>query len=94
MKEYISKEYLNRILSNYMADARGAEYYAYNCLTHEIQYAPDSEIVLVDKGVWEYWAGNILRCPVCGYEYTDLLECTNFCGNCGAKMQEAINNEN
>jgi hypothetical protein len=93
MKEYISKEYLNRIIKSYIADARGAEYYAYNCLTHEIQCTPDSEIIHLNQATWEHWAGNLLRCPVCGYEYTDLLECHNFCGNCGAMMREEKNNE-
>ena len=40
----------------------------------------------VVHGQWEYWAGGLTRCPVCGYEYTDYLECKNYCGNCGAKM--------
>jgi uncharacterized protein (DUF983 family) len=39
-------------------------------------------------GTWEYWAGNLARCSVCGYEYTDYLECNNYCGNCGARMSE------
>lgn len=33
----------------------------------------------------EYWAGSLLRCPACGHEYIDAIECTNYCGNCGAK---------
>lgn len=39
-------------------------------------------------GHWEQWAGNLEKCSVCGYEYTDLIECRNYCGNCGAKMDE------
>ena len=39
------------------------------------------------RGKWEYWAGSLARCPVCGYEYTDYLECDNFCGYCGADMR-------
>lgn len=34
---------------------------------------------------WEEECG-LPKCPVCGYEYTDYLECKNYCGNCGAKM--------
>ena len=45
-----------------------------------------ADAVEVVHGRWEYWAGGLPRCPVCGYEYTDYLECKNYCGNCGAKM--------
>lgn len=37
--------------------------------------------------LWETWAGGLPKCPSCGYEYTDKLECTNFCGNCGARLE-------
>ena len=36
---------------------------------------------------WEIWAYNLLKCPVCEYEYTGKVECTNFCGNCGVPLQ-------
>lgn len=36
---------------------------------------------------WETWAGNLLKCPACKYEYTDAVECTNFCGNCGTPLR-------
>lgn len=36
---------------------------------------------------WETWAGDLLKCPACKHEYTDAVECTNFCGNCGAPLQ-------
>ena len=91
MKEYISKEYIYSILHPRLADSRGAEHYAYDCLKQEIDYAPKSEIVHLNSGTWEYWAGRLPRCPVCGYEYTDLLECDNFCGNCGADMRGVSN---
>lgn len=54
----------------------------------EIENAPTVEAEPVRHGHWEYWAGNLVKCSVCGYEYTDWLECDNYCGNCGAKMDE------
>ena len=36
--------------------------------------------------VWYEYAGTLLRCGNCGYEYTDRIECADYCGNCGAKM--------
>ena len=51
-----------------------------------VEQMPTAEAVEVVHGRWEYWDGSLPRCPVCGYEYTDYLECKNYCGNCGAKM--------
>jgi hypothetical protein len=48
--------------------------------------APTVDAVEVVHGRWQYWAGGLAQCSVCGYEYTDYLECKNYCGNCGAKM--------
>lgn len=41
-------------------------------------------------GHWELREGynRLQRCSACGYKYNDLIECDNFCGNCGAKMDE------
>lgn len=88
MEEYISKKYLYSILIPRLNDSRGAEHYAYDIIKKEIDHAPSSEIAHFIQGVWEYWAGNLAKCPCCGYEYTDLLECDNFCGNCGAIMKK------
>lgn len=46
----------------------------------------DDHAVTMETAKWERWAGDLLRCPKCGYEYSDYLECTNFCGNCGTRM--------
>lgn len=43
------------------------------------------DAVEVVHGRWEEECG-LPKCPVCGYEYCDYLECKNYCGNCGAKM--------
>ena len=88
MKEYISKEYIDNLLERYLDNWWGPEYYACSVIKDEIDHAPNSEIVHFNHGVWEYWAGNLAKCPYCGYEYTDLLECDNFCGNCGAIMKK------
>lgn len=39
-------------------------------------------------GHWKYWCGRFRKCSACGYEYLDLVECKNYCGNCGAIMEE------
>jgi hypothetical protein len=38
------------------------------------------------RGRWRRWAGGLVACTCCNYEYTDKLECADYCGNCGAKM--------
>ena len=40
------------------------------------------------RGEWTTWAGGLAKCSVCGHEYTDMLECAEFCGNCGAPMTD------
>lgn len=44
------------------------------------------DAVEVVHGRWEYWTGGLERCSACGHEYTDYIECHNYCPNCGAKM--------
>lgn len=35
---------------------------------------------------WETWAGSLAKCPACGYEYCDMIECSDYCGNCGRRL--------
>lgn len=56
---------------------------------YELGYQ-DGKSEAVPQGTWEYWAGSLLCCSVCGYEYNDYLECKNYCGNCGARMMEDL----
>lgn len=35
---------------------------------------------------WETWAGSLAKCPSCGYEYCDVLEAFDYCGNCGRRL--------
>ena len=88
MKEYISKAYIDNLLERHLDYWCGPELYACSIIQDEINDAPDSEVIRINQGTWEYWAGHLARCPICGYEYTDLLECNNFCGNCGARLTE------
>ena len=48
----------------------------------------NKELKPVVHGHWELRKGfnKLQRCSACGYEYNDLIECDNYCGNCGAKM--------
>ena len=40
------------------------------------------------KWIEQYQGHNLLKCSACGYEYSDYIECQNFCGNCGADMRQ------
>ena len=56
-----------------------------------VEYLVANDVTIMAHGVWEPWAGSLLRCSVCAHEYLDYLECTNYCGNCGAKMDGEAN---
>lgn len=54
-----------------------------------IDLLADDKIAAVKHGQWVTHSGcGLLKCSCCGYEYSDHIECTNFCGNCGAKMDK------
>ena len=68
-----------------------------NPLSRQILYGNNTRKVYADEywddhavttvcSKWEHWTGDLLRCPKCGHEYLDYLECTNYCGNCGTRM--------
>lgn len=44
------------------------------------------DVVPLRRGKWIEYAGSLVKCSICGYEYIDHIECDAFCGNCGAKM--------
>ena len=53
-----------------------------------IKNTPTADVVEVRHGEWLPWfeGSSLVSCSVCGYEFCDLIECGNYCGNCGAKM--------
>ena len=63
----------------------------YNSIAREIKAELRTLSSVQHKtGRFENYLGEdvgLVKCTACGYEYTDRLECTNFCGNCGAKME-------
>ena len=54
-----------------------------------VHFKPTADVVEVRHGEWlpQFEGARLLQCSVCGYEYCDLIECGNYCGNCGAKMK-------
>lgn len=57
-------------------------------LSCPIWKAPSEKVIPIMHGHWIKYAGNLLMCSVCGCQYLDKIECDNYCGNCGAKMDE------
>jgi len=85
MPRYIDLDKLNEypIRLNHYDKENGNINFVYG-IESVLEYANSIE---AEPLYWEVWAGNLLKCPVCGYEYTDAVECTNFCGNCGVPLQ-------
>ncbi len=88
MTEYIKRSHIADRIEYYLSHSVGGEHYAYEICLREIQNIPKADVTEVKHGIWEYWAGHLKRCPICGYEYNDFLEQSNYCANCGAKMKE------
>lgn len=71
------------------SDARCAVLIANPAVAYCIESVrPVTDYRKVVKGKWRNWAGGLVSCTACGHEYTDYLECKNFCGNCGADMRD------
>lgn len=91
MSEYIDREKLIADIKNRYC--RLCEKLCRACwvddMIDEIEDAPTAEAVKVKRGKWEYIGtdkqGNVFRCSNCalriGLDYE-----TNYCPNCGAKM--------
>ena len=75
MKEYLSKEFIIKLLDAHLEDSRGAENYAYNIIKSEIVASPGVSIKHGHWIYWDGWCGNHDRriedavCSECGYKH-------------------------
>jgi hypothetical protein len=79
MKEYISREYINNLLTRHLDNWWGPEYYACRIIQDEIDDAPETEII------------RMYECSICGEMNTEPYR---FCLCCGKPMNGDENNEN
>ena len=99
MNEYLSKEFIEKILDAHMLDSNGAEHYAYSTLKHEFMAAPGADVVEAKHGRWipVHHNGDLTggKCSVCGkfkktYNMGTLYNGYKVCHNCGAKMDGVV----
>lgn len=93
MADYIEKEKALKLLTDSM-DAYttfSVARFIYMTARQKIKNLTAADVAPVVHGKWVTWAGVLPKCSVCGYEYTDKIECCDYCGNCGAKME--VNHE-
>ena len=91
MTDYIKRKVaLDIIAINYSISANDCCRIMCGAMFKLIEREPSADVAPVRHGKWEqqYPNSGLLKCSVCGYEYCDYIECKNFCGNCGAKMEE------
>ena len=88
MTDYISRD--AAIAAAFSANAIGNSAYrdVYDTV-ERIRMIPAADVVERKRGRWieQYQGHNLLKCSACGHEYSDYIECQNFCGNCGAYMR-------
>ena len=101
MSKYIASEYLENLVDYYLGHSNGAEHYAYGVIRGELIVAPAADVVEVKHGQWIV-NDEIMHCSICGYETSVLrpyvcsdekwlpLYAIDYCGNCGAKMDQVI----
>ena len=78
MAEYIEKNFALDVVRRTSGD--------YAAAFKEIAHATTADVIPVAHGEWRTYAGSLVACSVCGYEYLDYLECDNYCGNCGKML--------
>ena len=90
MNEYLSKDFIEKILDAHLEDSRGAEHYAYDIVKRELMAAPGTSIKH-GKWVWKDFGDHngflTLCCSEC-LETCGARENANYCPNCGAYMRE------
>jgi hypothetical protein len=94
MNEYLSKDFIAKILDAHLEDSRGAEHYAYNTLKRELMVAPESDVVEVKYGHWiEDYVYDPdphdrirYKCSKCDLILDGVAQCFTYCPNCGARM--------
>lgn len=91
-KEYIERGALISILDAKSEMAMGTPKAVFASVSKMVELLPAADVVEVRHGKWTligYGNGRPLRwkCSACGYETFDAVNGdTNFCPNCGAKM--------
>lgn len=89
MAEYIDKVNALSYLKEKYNEMNGMSAWYYAGFQHAVGLLENfqkSDVSTAVYGKWEKWAGSLLSCSACGHEYLDYLECSNYCPNCGAKM--------
>ena len=89
MNEYLSKEFIEKILNAHMLDSNGAEHYAYSTLKRELMVAPGTSIK-TGKWVWKDFGDHNGLLTLCCSECLDTCgarENASYCSSCGAKME-------
>lgn len=96
MNEYLSKEYIAKVLDSHLADSRGAEHYAYDIIKRELMDAHDEPFDFETMYAKQPFEIDEYRfcCPSCekelGFTRQDLffwrMDAPNYCYHCGQEL--------
>ena len=85
MNEYLSKEYIAKLIDAHLVDSNGAEHYAYDVLKRELMVAPGSDVAEIKHGHWIVGLDGSYMCSECGKVFR--YEIGYYCTLCGAKLE-------
>lgn len=90
MKDYIERDYFQKVVDYYLANSNGAERYGYNIIKGELTSAPAADVVEIVHGHWNIdksFMPFVCTCSECGAVYDiDGAFDWHYCPMCGACM--------
>lgn len=95
MSEYINRESIRKVLMDVCSDENCPMFIAAT-IDQVIDYEPAADVAPVVHAHWKGYHTQDPYCSNCGFSYDreegENAQTTDYCGNCGAKMDGGVTN--